>query len=79
MKNSTVGTTEIKPVETEVTKSEKQESHDFSRGRFNDPHYECELEWHITGWEKRLNDISKVPDDCPIKKYGLEHVYKDSE
>lgn len=34
MKNSTVGTTEIKPVETEVTKSEKQESHDFSRGRF---------------------------------------------
>lgn len=34
MKNSTVGTTEIKPVETEVTKSEKQESRDFSRGRF---------------------------------------------
>lgn len=32
MKNSTVGTTGNKPVETEVTKSEKQESHDFSRG-----------------------------------------------
>lgn len=44
-----------------------------------DPHYECELEWHLTGWEKRLNDISKVPDDCPIKKYGLERIYKDSE
>ena len=33
--NNTVGTTEITPVETEVTKSMKQESRDFSRGRFN--------------------------------------------
>lgn len=33
--NNTVGTTEMTPVETEVTKSEKQESRDFSRGRFN--------------------------------------------
>ena len=33
--NNTVGTTEITPVETEVTRSEKQESRDFSRGRFN--------------------------------------------
>lgn len=53
---------------------------DYYHGYFmRDPHYECELEWHLTGWEKRLNDISKVPDDCPIKKYGLEHVYKGSE
>jgi len=34
MINNTVGTTEITPVETEVTKSMKQESRDFSRGRF---------------------------------------------
>jgi len=32
--NNTVGTTEITPVETEDTKSMKQESRDFSRGRF---------------------------------------------
>lgn len=32
--NNTVGTTEITPVETEVTRSMKQESRDFSRGRF---------------------------------------------
>lgn len=36
IKNNTVGTTEITPVETEVTRSEKQESRDFSRGRFKD-------------------------------------------
>ena len=34
MSTSTVGTTGNKPVETEVTKSEKQESRDFSRGEF---------------------------------------------
>lgn len=34
IRNNTVGTTEITPVETEVTKSKKQESRDFSRGRF---------------------------------------------
>lgn len=34
IRNNTVGTTEITPVETEVTRSMKQESHDFSRGRF---------------------------------------------
>ena len=33
--NNTVGTTGITPVEIEVTKSMKQESRDFSRGRFN--------------------------------------------
>ena len=31
--NNTVGTTEITPVEIEVTKSMKQESRDFGRGR----------------------------------------------
>ena len=34
MKNNTVGTTEITPVETDVTRSMKQESRDFSRGKF---------------------------------------------
>ena len=34
--NNTVGTTGITPVETEDTKSMKQESRDFSRGRFNE-------------------------------------------
>ena len=34
--NNTVGTTEITPVETEVTRSEKQESRDFSRVRFKE-------------------------------------------
>lgn len=34
IRNNTVGTTEITPVEMEVTKSMKQESRDFSRGRF---------------------------------------------
>ena len=38
--NNTVGTTEITPVETEVTRSEKQESRDFSRGRFK-----AEIRW----------------------------------
>ena len=33
IRNNTVGTTEITPVEMEVTKSMKQESRDFSRGR----------------------------------------------
>ena len=35
--NNTVGTTEITLVETEITRSKKQESHDFSRERFNNP------------------------------------------
>ena len=34
MKNNTVGTTEITTVETDVTRSMKQESRDFSRGKF---------------------------------------------
>lgn len=34
MRNNTVGTTEITPVETEVARSKKQESRDFSCGRF---------------------------------------------
>lgn len=34
IRNNTVGTTGITPVETEVTRSMKQESRDFSRGRF---------------------------------------------
>ena len=34
MINNTVGNMEITPVETEDTKSMKQESRDFSRGRF---------------------------------------------
>ena len=33
--NNTVGTTEITPVETEDTKSMKQESRDFGCGMFN--------------------------------------------
>lgn len=35
IRNNTVGTTEITPVEMEVTKSMKQESRDFSRATFN--------------------------------------------
>ena len=35
MKNNTVGTTVITPVEIEVTRSEKQESRDIGCGRFN--------------------------------------------
>lgn len=34
MINNTVGTTEITPVESEVTKTKKQESRDFGRRRF---------------------------------------------
>lgn len=34
MRNNTVGATEITPVETEVTRSKKQESRECSRGRF---------------------------------------------
>ena len=34
MRNNTVGTTGITPVESEVTKTKTQESRDFSRGRF---------------------------------------------
>ena len=34
MINNTVGTTEITPVESEVTKTKKQESRELSRGRF---------------------------------------------
>lgn len=36
MKNNTVGTTETTLVETEITRSKKQESHDFSRERFTE-------------------------------------------
>lgn len=35
MKNNTVGTTEITPVETEVTRSEKQESYNLNYRKFN--------------------------------------------
>ena len=35
IRNNTVGTTEITPVETEVTRSMKQESRDIGCGRFN--------------------------------------------
>lgn len=42
IRNNTVGTTEITPVETEVTKSKKQESRDFSRGRFK-----MSIDWGI--------------------------------
>ena len=58
IRNNTVGTTEITPVETEVTKSMKQESRDFGRRRFK------ELE-RLPGYVVQLKPetITKIKND----------------
>lgn len=69
MRNNTVGTTEITPVETEVTKSEKQESRDFSRGGFKTKKVSCEKldnlmkKHHAEGYNETLYPIGGGEDN----------------
>lgn len=72
IRNNTVGTTEITPVETEVTKSKKQESRDFSRGRFKEDLWTlldlgADEGRFKNGYDELIDYVEKWSKDNPLK------------
>lgn len=61
--NNTVGITEITPVESEVTKTKKQESRDFSRGGFKTKVHSGKIKPESTKSERTSKQQGKISGD----------------